>query len=822
MVETAGPLPQYHPKVLQALLLAGRHDAATAILQALSTWAPQYLQYQEQHSYQTLYCTGSDAAVALAEASTPRIASEADAAGPPAFPAVPLEQYLDPALTGLCDRLITAVKQPQPVVKSSINKPLFNGGGFGMSTTRSLSGSSGGAVASGQFDMSAFGVNALEFGAEARSAASSSSGAFGSVMLPNESLSVSGGPNASQSSGGVDTGMLDLSAFGMEMAPPPLPEPGTAPPAAAAAATRYSTQPDVSSSNVETGALDLASFGMDMGLPPAASSDTTAVDSVESGALDLSAFGMGMDFPPTAAAPPQPPQVAAPSIKQPLFGTATAMSSTTSSTDISSSTARPPLHTQSFSKATGGGALSSGAVQPVMLSIAKQAEIPPTQLCPFSAELVTALQRITGLLDSEEESKLEEEEESMDAFPYSNRRELSYLRGSGARNNSGGVAAVEMLRRCPKQPLPGLSIEETRQLLAITTFFSSNLPPISTSPVDEAGAAFLTALTLACSRPEDPREAHVLPLEASLSTGSRQLISSLSGKSSSAFGKSSLPSSSSFATATLLKKSKSMRNAAGVEYTLAPSMASASSLAGMSTDDDEENERGGAGALTLAQKWGLAPGLGLHAVLWGLMSGSPEALLGHALEKIQARDAEIAAIAQAQAEIDSETAAASGGGSGGGGMNTSAGGKGDFLGVRNLGSTSGSLTWAALRDAGAGFWLRDRSLLISTAESLAKARFAAHRNPDDAALLYAALGKKSVLQGLYRSASQTRQADFLSRDFSQPRHQQAACKNAFVLLGNHRPELAAAFFILGEHLILSIFTEMFIYINLTMCCTIKF
>ena len=55
----------------------------------------------------------------------------------------------------------------------------------------------------------------------------------------------------------------------------------------------------------------------------------------------------------------------------------------------------------------------------------------------------------------------------------------------------------------------------------------------------------------------------------------------------------------------------------------------------------------------------------------------------------------------------------------------------------------------------------------------------------------------AYLQGLFRSASQLKQADFLARDFKQPKHQEAACKNAFVLLGQHKHELAAAFFILG-------------------------
>ena len=54
------------------------------------------------------------------------------------------------------------------------------------------------------------------------------------------------------------------------------------------------------------------------------------------------------------------------------------------------------------------------------------------------------------------------------------------------------------------------------------------------------------------------------------------------------------------------------------------------------------------------------------------------------------------------------------------------------------------------------------------------------------------------LQGLYRTAGSTRAADFMGRDFRNPVHATAAAKNAYVLLGQHRYQLAAAFFILGE------------------------
>jgi hypothetical protein len=63
------------------------------------------------------------------------------------------------------------------------------------------------------------------------------------------------------------------------------------------------------------------------------------------------------------------------------------------------------------------------------------------------------------------------------------------------------------------------------------------------------------------------------------------------------------------------------------------------------------------------------------------------------------------------------------------------------------------------------------------------------------------LGLARRSQGLFRTANQAKLADFLARDFSagpagEP-GRQAAAKNAFVLISQHRAELAAAFFVLG-------------------------
>jgi hypothetical protein len=69
------------------------------------------------------------------------------------------------------------------------------------------------------------------------------------------------------------------------------------------------------------------------------------------------------------------------------------------------------------------------------------------------------------------------------------------------------------------------------------------------------------------------------------------------------------------------------------------------------------------------------------------------------------------------------------------------------------GSSQGqSLTWSKLRALGAGLWLTEPGALRSTAEALARAQYAATKDPHDCALLYLALGKKQLVQGLFKSA----------------------------------------------------------------------
>ena len=57
-----------------------------------------------------------------------------------------------------------------------------------------------------------------------------------------------------------------------------------------------------------------------------------------------------------------------------------------------------------------------------------------------------------------------------------------------------------------------------------------------------------------------------------------------------------------------------------------------------------------------------------------------------------------------------------------------------------------------MRRAGAGLWLLDKPQARAQAEALARAQFARYRDPYECMLVYLALGKKAVLQTLFRQA----------------------------------------------------------------------
>ncbi|CAM6112755.1 unnamed protein product [Calypogeia fissa] len=111
-----------------------------------------------------------------------------------------------------------------------------------------------------------------------------------------------------------------------------------------------------------------------------------------------------------------------------------------------------------------------------------------------------------------------------------------------------------------------------------------------------------------------------------------------------------------------------------------------------------------------------------------------------------------------------------------------------------------SLSWSVMRALGVGYWFTDGTELRKMMEKLARSQFLQKKDPKDCALLYLALGRRSVLAGLFKLSRDQKDrpiTDFLLRDFKDEKHKTAALKNAYVLMGKHRHELAASFFILG-------------------------
>lgn len=122
---------------------------------------------------------------------------------------------------------------------------------------------------------------------------------------------------------------------------------------------------------------------------------------------------------------------------------------------------------------------------------------------------------------------------------------------------------------------------------------------------------------------------------------------------------------------------------------------------------------------------------------------------------------------------------------------------------RSSGNTP--MLWPSMREVGYAYWLRDEKLQEQF-EILGRNYFNhdGKRDPIACTLYYLALRKKQILIGLWRTASwhreQTKTIKLLSNDFTQPRWRSAALKNAFALLGKHRYEYAASFFLLGDSL----------------------
>ena len=111
-----------------------------------------------------------------------------------------------------------------------------------------------------------------------------------------------------------------------------------------------------------------------------------------------------------------------------------------------------------------------------------------------------------------------------------------------------------------------------------------------------------------------------------------------------------------------------------------------------------------------------------------------------------------------------------------------------------------SFTWNNLKQYGVGWWLKSPASLKQLVEKIAKFSYQQNNDPLDSALFYLAMKKKGVLWALFKTTKDIKMSDFFKNNFSEPKWQTAALKNAFVLLGKQRFEHAAAFFLLANRL----------------------
>lgn len=116
----------------------------------------------------------------------------------------------------------------------------------------------------------------------------------------------------------------------------------------------------------------------------------------------------------------------------------------------------------------------------------------------------------------------------------------------------------------------------------------------------------------------------------------------------------------------------------------------------------------------------------------------------------------------------------------------------------------GKVLWENARESGMFMWMTDTTALRSQFEVIARNEYTKSdmKNPVDCSLFYLALKKKVVLQGLWRMAAWNREQSatvkLLSNNFSDKKWKTSAMKNAYALLGKHRYEYAAAFFLLAD------------------------
>ncbi|KAF5837390.1 hypothetical protein DUNSADRAFT_4438 [Dunaliella salina] len=838
---SGGPLPLHSPQLLRMLVLKGRSCDACRLLRVLLHW----LQAVVASSH------ADDAA------QQQRLASLSCGCALPPEALHELQASLYHALTNCCEPFgvlhhvdgVAVMQQlarqaqvsphaspPEPTAASAV------GTAPTVSTTELLSKSSASEQPSGVRYEGATVPSPPEPTPQASSAVDtgqldlSAFAAFPGLAVPNIPSAPPPPPPsppqppAAPPASSIETGMLDMSAFGgmgfsTGNPPPPLPQ----------------TQP---TSSVETGLLDMSAFGgtgFSAGNPPPPSpSQIQPPSSVETGLLDMSAFG-GMGFSASTPAPPSLPQTQPPSSvetgmldmsafsgmgfsagtpasrpphtqTQPTSSVATGMLDMNAFGGMGFGSCAPPPPTQpdlhGFAGKSGSHASSSSATPAVMHSplppaadndenmpmglrklLRKQAEAaaaaaaaatpaaPPSPA--FSSQpqhpdprsskkqggalprgwvtfppcpRLRALEKgpVDELLSQEELSTLEQllgmqhhKEGSDEAAGRTTSLLPSYLQDdheSSLRRAAADALASHLLR-CLQ-----LSQYEAKQLVQLAGALTQKAAPSEDTPgdamdgLDSPACTFLAAARLAAKEEEEEQLSKPQPPNHTPTTSRSPSVRSLSSLSGTFSSGAQLASS---------VKSSVPPPARG-----APSM---DTTPGM-----------------LASSWharmGILPGLSMLCLMHAAASGCQGALLEAALPHL--------AWAAKADRADGPSSL------------------GTFVTSTQPTGRPGD-SWSALKKLGAGLWLSDQQVVQKKAEALARAQYARRRDPYQCTLLYLALGKTSLLAGLFRRAGNTRVVEFLGRNFEEEASRRAAAKNAFALLGQHKYETAAGFFLLA-------------------------
>ena len=219
LLESAGPLPQYHPSFLSALLLAGKRDAAAAVFQRLTLWLAALQQQAEAN------------AVADAGVQPPSPSMHMSALAP---------DQLAPSFGGECNA--TVLRSPLAVLPACAlpAMPFLMFAWFCPLVLHCAGLSLAELADPDQIRLPAL----LE---------RSSADAVGASAAPTPAAQRAQQQTQQPAQAShADSGMLDLAAFGM--APAPAAEPAL-------------QQQQAAGGHMESGMLDLAAFGM---APPAA------------------------------------------------------------------------------------------------------------------------------------------------------------------------------------------------------------------------------------------------------------------------------------------------------------------------------------------------------------------------------------------------------------------------------------------------------------------------------------------------------------------------------------------------------------------------